>query len=181
MGLKGQTFIIGTIIFAGFLFMMMFNYVPDTGRETVSPSKIYFQDSMSMTSDAFNNGLENGSTEEAKREVYMFEERVERFTDSRNIDYRSYTTLVFPEKGSLYMVNFEGTETELNITFNGGSKQTETLEGYSFKEKTFTPGTAEINFTYPGGETDGVFSTPGFLKFGEMETEEEIWRNTARG
>ncbi len=180
-GRKGQTFILGSIIFSLFLVIAFIAtgpviLTPETGVST------YFSQTLGESSNVFNHALEKErSAEHISTRIHRYDRFVERRALEKGITYETYTLVVLPQEGEARFTNLM--DEDLDVSLYTGSWEDYEIEQGQNLSTTFEPGTVSVELVVDNLDKEHSFdaSTPRLLKHSVMESEGERWENTLLG
>lgn len=180
--MKGQTFMLGTIIFIGVIFTTFTLVDEDFSlQDSESITREYFSHSLDTTGEAYSEALkESDDILDWKRRVYSHENNIRSFSESRNINYSSYILLFRPGKGETLFINYADFPRKVNLSVNGDELVNTEVESNQWFETSFEPGKANISLEVDNSTHERTKFNPGFIKNAVMEAEDERWSNTIK-
>ncbi|MFB6166995.1 MAG: hypothetical protein ABEJ62_01905 [Candidatus Nanohaloarchaea archaeon] len=179
---KGQSFVIGAIIFSLLVVLVYLN----TGPELINPgasTQGFFSQSLEESSSAFNDALEdNRSAKYTARRMQSYDRFIERTAKEKGITYSSYTLVLLPGEGEAGFINHYPGSLEARLKTGGGWKNETVAPGQSFYTS-FSPGLQHFHLEIAGrNETYSLdAATPRIVKHSMMESSGETWENTLVG
>lgn len=178
---KGQSFIIGAVVFSLLAALVYLTTGPTLLGPGIGTQK-FFSHTLSESGEAFNDALEeNSSATHIRRRMESYDRFVERQALSRGIDYQSYTLVVLPDEGEAEFYSFYTSEMWANLSIDGDWTNRSLTEGQGF-EKEFTPGQVELHLVTGENESTSLTAaTPALVKHSVMESSGERWEDTLVG
>ena len=179
--MKGQTFIMGTVIFSGIMMLVLFNAGPEFLTDPESHARDLFTQSLEETSHALNEGLQNSDNiNDWKKDTYSYESKINSFAQGRGLEYGSYILIFKPDAGEAVFINYQMESVQMELEING-EFYSENVEARQNFQSSFDPGAANMNLTVDGREHSHSKSTPGFIKRSYMENDQERWTGSMTG
>lgn len=179
--MKGQTFIMGTVIFSGIMMLVLFSTGPEFLTDPESHARDLFTQSLEETPHALNQGLQNSeSIDDWKKDAYSYESSINSFASGRGLEYGSYILIFKPDSGEAVFINYQLESIETEIEINGDS-QSETVEALQSFQVDFEAGSADIELNVEGREHSHSKSTSGFIKRAYMANNQERWTGSITG
>lgn len=176
---KGQVFVIGALIFSSLL-IATFSAIDTSVESPESLFNTYYSQSLSETSTAFNNGLEESNDpDHLRRKLYSYDRFVESRASEKGVRYSSINFIVLPSKGEAVLINYRDQPTDVKISLNGDWTNT-TVDAYQWLDLSFNPGTVGVRVKVENPPIDKSFdaSTHRLMNYARMERENEIWSNS---
>lgn len=183
MAMKGQVFVMSSVIFSSILLLSFVSTGPVFTGNPTPDTQEYFAQSLEETTAAFNSALQDNFTiEKAERRVYSYDRFLERRSKPKGIDYRAYHVLVVPESGNATFVNYFNRSVGIELRVDGSWKNT-TVYPLNSTEKNFSPGRVNVHLEVDSFNNTHDFdaASPRILTYGEMESEDETWKNSYIG
>lgn len=179
---KGQSFIIGAMIFSLLILLVYLN----TGPELINPgssTQNFFSQSLEESSDAFNDALEkNSSAEYVTRRMQSYDRFLERTSREKGIEYSSYSLVILPQEGEAGFVNLFADSLDVRLK-TGSGWTNRTVDPRQSFYTTFNPGLQHVHLDVAGrNETYSLdAATPRLVKHSVMKSSGETWENTLVG
>jgi len=183
--MKGQTLVVGAVIFAGILLLASFPTGPSiTG--TTSNTRLFSQNALETTVEAFNNGITDKKTyKNAKTSIYRYNRFLERTSSSKGITYDSYQFFVLPEKEKAGFINYKSSEA--NVTVELGDEEFNSNIVGTNQEKRFSYSMegdkTQVNLTLNNRDQEFDFeaASPRIVAWMNLESGDEAWANSLIG
>ncbi len=125
MEVKGQAFIMMSLIFASLLVLLTIALAVQNPQLESAGIEDFHGNSLEKTSGVVNNGLEKGSIKDVRKELYSFNSLIKRESQLRDADYRSVNAVMIPERGELLVINYQQQSEDISVDVNNGEWEIE--------------------------------------------------------
>lgn len=180
--LKGQVFILGSVLFSVFL-LLVFTITGPSLLSAPTNTQLFFSQTLEESSTSFNNALEqNHSSEHIERRLYSYDRFLERASRKKGIEYSAYNLIVLPSKGKAVFINLFPSSLDARLK-TGGSWTNQTVAPEQSFSTSFTPGTVHVKLVVDGRNESHSLdaATPKLVKHSVMNSTDESWENTLIG
>lgn len=185
MGMKGQTLVVGAVIFAGILLIASFPTGPSiVGTE--SNTQLFSENALETSVEAFNRGLsEEKSYPSVRTSLYRYNRFLERVSTAKGIEYDSYQFFILPEEEEAGFINYRASKANITVELGDETWENEVIQ--SDQEKKFsysmTGDRTTVNLTLNGKDQDFDFqaASPRLLAWMSFDSDDETWANSLVG
>ena len=180
---KGQSFILGALLFSGLFIVAFIPSGPDLNRQPSSNFNSYFQQALDEKTDNFNQELKQKKTiDNVKRGVYNYNRFLEESSSTKGITYESYSLAVFPDDGEYVFINYQNQDANVSIHVDG-SWNNQTVQSNQFVEGSFSAGRSDVKLLLNDRAEVYIFDAfkPRYVYWMRMSGEDETWQNSFIG
>ena len=181
---KGQTLVIGAVLFAGILIIASFPSGPDISG-TNSNNRQFAENALEKSVETFNRDIrQNHSSLHMMRSIYNYGRFVERLSSAKGQKFSMYSLYVLPGKEKAGFVNYKGKKA--NLTLDLGDEQfnrTINDSQYELFSYTMDNDATQVNLTMKNRDREYEFiaGSPRLLTWMRFESNDETWVNYVIG
>lgn len=185
MGMKGQTLVVGAVIFAGILLIASFPTGPSiTGTE--SNTRLFSQNALETSVEAFNRGIsEEKSYSSARTSLYRYNRFLERVSTAKGISYDSYQFFIIPGREKAGFINYKASKANVSVELGDESWDNEIIDSDQEKEFSYsmTGDKTTVNLTLNNRDQNFDFeaASPRIVVWMSFDSNDETWANSLIG
>ena len=177
---KGQVFTITATLLISLIIVLFISTIDVQPEQNSNNFRNWFENSFQNIPNVFNIAItEENTLNNAKKDIYSYNQFIERRSRSKGIDFTSSYFLVFPDSGEASFINYQNSEKEVNI-MTGSSWSNNTLGPKQELELSYTPGQTGFRLIIPSDDIDESFTASNPRIFGRMRmsSNDQVWINS---
>lgn len=177
---KGQVFTVTATLLISLIIIMFISTTNLQPEQDSSTFRNWFDKSFENIPNVFNSAIEEeNSINNAKKDIYSYNQFIERRSRSKGIDYTSSYFLIFPDSGEAIFINYQESDKEVNI-MTGSSWSNTTVGPKQELELSYTPGQTDFSLIIPSDDIDESFTASNPRIFGRMRmsSNDQVWINS---
>jgi len=178
---KGQVFTITATLLISLIILLFITTTDISQEQDSSTFKNWFDNSFQNIPFVFNGAIkEHNSIENARNDLYSYNQFIERRSRSKGIVFSSSYLLVFPKDGKATYINYQDSSIEINLKTDS-SWTNSTIDSMQNLKVSYTSGQTDFRLIVPSHNVDEAFTASNPRVFGRMRmsSNNQIWINSA--
>lgn len=178
---KGQVFTITATLLISLIILLFISTTNISQEQDSTTFKNWFDNSFQNIPEVFNGAIkEHNSIENARNDIYSYNQFIERRSRSKGIVFSSNYLLVFPEEGKATYINYHDSSVDFNLK-TGSSWTNSTIDSMQNLEISYSSGHRDFRLVVPSHNIDESFKASNPRIFGRMRmsSNDQVWINSA--